>query len=176
MFCFRCTHHTSMNLKEVLRWKLEKFTLFTLFLVGWNLKNLYKHVMSIVFCWHFKQEKSIFLKASFSQNKKWLCVKKLCVQHFATSKNFSFKELYLFSEKSFCKSNRKLFSCVCIAWYKHSRGWENSWQLCKPLTLSPVYIYLSWTSLIFISGYANTENVFYCLSGTCCSYQYYWRQ
>ena len=92
---------------------------------------------------------------------------KLCVQHFATSKNFSFKEFYLFSEKSFCKSNRKLFSCVCIAWYKHSRGWENSWQLCKPLTLSPVYIYLSWTSLIFISGYANAENVFYCLSGTC---------
>ena len=65
---------------------------------------------------------------------------KLCVQHFATSKNFSFKEFYLFSEKSFCKSNRKLFSCVCIAWYKHSRGWENSWQLRKPLTLSRVYI------------------------------------
>ena len=21
---------------------------------------------------------------------------------------------------------------VCIAWYKHSRGWENSRQLCKP--------------------------------------------
>ena len=65
---------------------------------------------------------------------------KLCVQHFATSKNFSFKEFYLFSEKSFCKSNRKLFSCVCIAWYKHSRGWENSWQLRKPLTSSRVYI------------------------------------
>ena len=27
-------------------------------------------------------------------------------------------------------SNRKFFSCVCIAWYKHSRGWENSRQLC----------------------------------------------
>ena len=26
--------------------------------------------------------------------------------------------------KLFYKSNRKLFSCVCIAWYKHSRGWE----------------------------------------------------
>ena len=29
-------------------------------------------------------------------------------------------------------SNRKLFCCVCIAWYKHSRGWENSRQFCKP--------------------------------------------
>ena len=25
------------------------------------------------------------------------------------------------------------FSCICIYWYKHSRGWENSRQLCKPL-------------------------------------------
>ena len=65
---------------------------------------------------------------------------KLWVQHFGTRKNFSLKESCFFSEKLFCKSNRKLFSCVCIAWYKHSRGWENSWQLCKPLTSSRVYI------------------------------------
>ena len=38
------------------------------------------------------------------------------------------------SGKLFYKSNRKLFSCVCIAWYKHSRRWENSRQLCKPET------------------------------------------
>ena len=25
---------------------------------------------------------------------------------------------------------------VCIAWYKHERGWENSRQLCKPETKS----------------------------------------
>ena len=36
------------------------------------------------------------------------------------------------------KSNRTLFSCVCIAWYKHSRGWENYRQLCKPSTSSRV--------------------------------------
>ena len=36
------------------------------------------------------------------------------------------------------KSNRKRFSCVCIAWYKHSRDSENSWQLCKPSTSSRV--------------------------------------
>ena len=40
------------------------------------------------------------------------------------------------SGKLFYKSNRKLFSCVCMAWYKHSRRWENSRQLCKPSTSS----------------------------------------
>ena len=48
-----------------------------------------------------------------------------------------------FSGKLFYKSNRKLFSCVCIAWYKHSRRWENSRQLCKPLTSSRVCITVS---------------------------------
>ena len=48
-----------------------------------------------------------------------------------------------FSGKLFYKSNRKLFSCVCIAWYKHSRGWENSRQLCKPETQSRVCITVS---------------------------------
>ena len=43
---------------------------------------------------------------------------------------------FFFAGKLFYKSNRKLFSCVCIAWYKHSRGWENSRQLCKPSTSS----------------------------------------
>ena len=48
--------------------------------------------------------------------------------------------LRFFSGKLFYKSNRKLFSCVCIAWYKHERGWENSRQLCKPSTSSRVCI------------------------------------
>ena len=47
------------------------------------------------------------------------------------------------SGKLFYKSNRKLFSCVCIAWYKHSRRWENSRQLCKPSTSSRVCITVS---------------------------------
>ena len=58
-------------------------------------------------------------------------------QDFATGKNFSFnqshtKSFAFFSRESYYKSNRKLFSCVCIAWYKHERRWENSRQLCKP--------------------------------------------
>ena len=34
--------------------------------------------------------------------------------------------------KYFIKAIENFFSYVCIAWYKHSRGWENSRQLCKP--------------------------------------------
>ena len=48
-----------------------------------------------------------------------------------------------FSGILFYKSNRKFFSCVCIAWYKHERGWENSRQLCKPSTSSRVSITVS---------------------------------
>ena len=51
--------------------------------------------------------------------------------------------LLFFLRKLFYKSNRKLFSCVCISWYKHSRGWEISQQLCKPSTSSRVCMTLS---------------------------------
>ena len=51
--------------------------------------------------------------------------------------------LRLFWGKLFYKSNRKLFSCVCIACYKHSRRWENSRQLRKPSTSSRVCITIS---------------------------------
>ena len=42
-----------------LSWKLDKFTLFTHSLVGWNLENLYKHAGPILFrlSWQFKLEK-----------------------------------------------------------------------------------------------------------------------
>ena len=68
---------------------------------------------------------------------------------YKTGKNFSFdqwhnKEFCVFSSgKLFYKSNRKLFSCVCITWYKHSRAWENSPELWKPETSSRVCITVS---------------------------------
>ena len=88
-------------------------------------------------------------------------------------KNFSFNQcpkqqilFFFFLGKSIFKSDRKLFSCTCIAWYKHSRGWENSRQLCKPSTSSRIgkLSRIPPNSLVFIPGYANTENVFYCLN------------
>ena len=57
----------------------------------------------------------------------------------------------------------ELFSCVCIAWYKHEMGWENSRQFASP-RLRLGFAKLSKilpTPLAFISGYANTQNVFY---------------
>ena len=54
--------------------------------------------------------------------------------------------LRLFLGKLFYKSNRKLFPCVCIAWYKLSSCWENLRQLCKPSTSSLVCITVSNSS------------------------------
>ena len=54
---------------------------------------------------------------------------------------------------------------VCIAWYKHERGWENSWQLCKPETKSRVCITVENSpnpSSINIRLCKYRENVFYC--------------
>ena len=107
--------------------------------------------MSIFFRlrWQFKREKPgkpgmhLFCKTKTDY------AYKLRVQDFATGKNFSFNQcskqerFAFFSGKLFYKSNRKLFSCVCISWYKHSRGWENSRQLCKPSTSSRVSITVS---------------------------------
>ena len=132
-------------------WKsFDTFTLFTHSLVGWNLENLWKHAVSIWFrlSWHFKRKNSYFWKASLFQKKNWLRGK-LRVQDFATGKNFSFnhctrQRVFLFSHESyFVKAIENFFSCICIAWYKHSRGWENSRQLCKPSTSSRVCITVS---------------------------------
>ena len=89
-----------------------------------------KHAVSNFFhiSWHFRWEKSIFWKASFLKNNNWLC-SRLHVQDFVTGENFSFNQfhnkdfcVFFFSGKLIYKSKRKPFSCICIAWYKHSRG------------------------------------------------------
>ena len=48
--------------------------------------------------------------------------------------------LHFFLGKSIYKSNRKLFSCISIACYKHQRDWgrENSRKSCKPETMQTV--------------------------------------
>ena len=81
------------------------------------------------------------LESTFLQNKNWLCMqdfvyKTLWLVRISLLINAIIKSFAFFSGKLFYKSNRKLFSCVCIAWYKHLRGWENSRQSCKPSTSS----------------------------------------
>ena len=156
MFCFSRTNYTSPNLKKFASSKLIKVTLFTHSFVGWNLENRYKESVSIFFrlSWHFKREKSVFWKASFCKTRTDYTCKTLWLVRISLLISAIQRVLRFFSGKLFYKSNRKLFPCVCIAWYKHSRCWENLRQLCKPET----------NPLMFISGYANTENVFYCLN------------
>ena len=134
MFCFSPANHASTNLKKFSSSNLDKFTLFSHSFVGWNLENCYKECVSIFLRlnWHFKREKSVFWKVFFFlQNKNWLRVQELVDKTLRLVRislliSVIQRVLRFYSGKSFYKSNRELFSCVCIAWYKHSRRWENS--------------------------------------------------
>ena len=142
MFFFSCANRASTNLKKFSSSKLDKFTLFTHSFVGWNLENCYKQGVSFFFRWHLKREKSVFWKASFGKTRTDYVCKISCTRLSllisALTKSFAF-----FLGKVIYESNRKLFSCVCIAWYKHSRGLENSRHLCKPETKSRICITVS---------------------------------
>ena len=153
MFCFSRANHASTNLKKFSCWKLDKFTLFTHSFVGWNLENRYKESVSIFFrlSWHFKREKSVVWKASFYKTRtdyacKTSWTRLLRLVRISLLISAIKRELRLFSGNLFYKSNRKLFSCVCIAWCKYSERWENSRQLCrlcKPSTSSRVCMTVS---------------------------------
>ena len=166
MFCFSRANHATTNLKKVLSWKTRQVYFINPFLRRLKLEKSLE-TCCVNFCrftGHFKREKPVFWKKSFLQNKDWLRVHasfvyktsrlvriSLLISQCSKQESFAF-----FSGKLFYKSNRKLFPCVCISWCKHSRGWENSRQLCKPETTSRVCIYcleFSHTHLVFISGY-----------------------
>ena len=108
-----------------------------------------KSVFFFCLSWHFKREKSVFWKASFDKTRtdsrlvldfgdKALRLVRISLLISATQRVLRFSSGNLFH-----KSNRKLFSCFCIAWHKHSRRWENSRQLCKLSTSSRVCIIVS---------------------------------
>ena len=129
MFFFSRANHASTNLKKFLSSKLDKFTLFTHSLVSWSLENLYKQAVWILFSLKltFLARKIRTLESILLQNKNWLRVQDFVYKTLrlvrisllirAITKSFAF-----FLGKLFDKSNRKLFFCVCVAWYKHSRG------------------------------------------------------
>ena len=113
--------------------------------------------------WHFKRENPYRGKHLFAKQE-LITRGRLRVQDFATGKNFCFnqchnKEFYVFSQEFyFIKAIENFFSDVCIAWYKHSRDWENS--SCANPRLRLWFAWLSrilTTPLVFRSGYANTE-------------------
>ena len=135
-FAFRALITQARNLKKFSNSKLDKFTLFAHSFVRWNVENRCKEGVSIFF-WlklTFQATKVRILENIFLQNKNWLRVQ-----------DFVDKTLRLVRSSLliFYKSNRKLFSCVFIAWYKHSKRWENSRRLWKPSTSSRVCITVS---------------------------------
>ena len=140
----------ALCLKKFSSSKLNKFTLFTHSFISWNLENCYKGV-SFFFSLKvtFQARKiCIFLESIFLQNKNWLRMQDFVYKTWRLVRisvliRTVTKSLHFFSGGLFYKSNRKLFSFVCISWYKHSRDWENSWQLCKPSTSSQVCITVS---------------------------------
>ena len=154
--------------EKVFKFKTRQVYFIYHLFFGWNLENRYKEGVSIFrLIWHFKREKSVSLESIFLQNKNWLRVtdfvdKTLQLVRISLLISAIQRVWSFFSGNLFYKSKRKLFSCVCIACYKHGRGWENSRQLCKPSTSSRVCILsrILPTPLVFISGFANTENVF----------------
>ena len=108
-FAFRALI-TQARIWRRFKWsKLDKFTLFTHSVVGWNLENLYKQAVSTFFClsWHFKRQKSVFWNWKHLFAKQELITRaRLRVQDFATGKNFSFnhfhnKEFCVFSQESY---------------------------------------------------------------------------
>ena len=139
MFCFSRANLASTNLKKFLSSKLDKFTLFTHSFIGWNLEHLYKQAVSILFSLNltFQARKIHILESIFLQNKNWLRVQTyvyttLWLVRISLLINAIKRSFCVFLGKVFFfKSNRKLFSCICIAW---SRGWENSRQLFKFLS------------------------------------------
>ena len=113
VFCFSRANHASRDLKNVLSWKLDTFTLFTHFLVGWNLENLPKHAVSIFFrlSWHFKWEKPVFLESIFIAKQELIMRARLRGQDFATGKNFSFNQCHT---KSFAFFSRESYFIKAI--------------------------------------------------------------
>ena len=76
----------------------DNFTLFTHSLVGWKLDSLYKHAVLSIFVYlscHYKQEKSIFWKASFfCKTRTDKTCKTLCTRLHDWYKNFSFNQYH----------------------------------------------------------------------------------
>ena len=132
--------------------------------------KIFTNMLSFFFrlSWQFKREKAAFWKASFLQHKKWLRVQDWVQtsQLVRISVLISARVLRFFSEKLIYKSNRQLFSCICMALCEHERGWIILDSYAKPrlrLGLTKLSRILP-TPLVFISGNANTESVFYCLN------------
>ena len=93
IFCFSALITQARIWKRFWVEKIDKITLFTHFLVGWNLKNLWKHAVSICFAWaDILSEKNPYFGEHLFYKTKTDYAYKLRVQDVATLKNFSFNQ------------------------------------------------------------------------------------
>ena len=130
MFCFSRANHASTNLKKVLSWKPRQVYFIHPFprrlKLGKSLETCCVNFFRL--SWHFKREKTRILESIFFAKQglisrtsfvyKTSQLVRICLLISALNK----RVLLFFSGKLFYNSNRKLFSCVCISWFKHLRG------------------------------------------------------
>ena len=150
--------HASTNLKKVLSWKTRQVYFIYPFPRQLKLgKSLEKHPVSIFFPWavilsvknpyfgrHLFGKQRLITRTSFVYKTSRMVRISLLIS--------ALNSAFFSGESYFIKAIENVLSCVCIAWYKHSRGWKNSRQLCKPSTSSRVCITVSNspTPLVFI--------------------------
>ena len=140
MFCFSRANHASTKFEKGFELKTSTSLLY---LPIW--KYLETCCVNFFFAWAdiLSERKTVFWKASFLQNKYW----SLQSFVFKTSRLVRIcllistlnKRVLLFSRESyFIKAIENFFPV-----FKHSRGWVNSRQLCKPSASSRVCITVS---------------------------------
>ena len=149
MFFFSRANHASANLKKVLSWKTLQVYFISPSVETWH---IFRNMLGqFIFSWaDILSEKNPYFGKHLFFGKQRLITRTIFVCKTSRLVTISILinglnkiVLHFFSGKLFYKSNRKLFSCVCIAWYKHSRGWENSRRLRKTETKSRVCISVS---------------------------------
>ena len=124
MFCFSRANHASTNLKKVLSWKPRQVYFIHPFSRRLKLgKSVETCCVNFFFAW----------ADILSENEDWLRLQASC-----TCKTSRLVIIFLLI--SALEVIENFFPFVCIAWSKHSRGWENSRQLCKPETKPGVCI------------------------------------
>ena len=139
----------------------DPFNIFALITRNWQTRLILNFCQCFTICYLSTQILKWRLPVELRrvlQPPLWFCRKKLrrlLCSHYAFRWDFKISRLVrisllinaitksFFSGKFIYKSNRKRFSYIRIAWYKHSSGWENSPRLCKPSTLLRVCITVS---------------------------------
>ena len=103
MFCFSWANHTSTNLKKFFSSKLNKFTLFKPIPSSAETWKIFTNKLCQFFFFSWTDilgEKNPYFGKHLLQNKDWFNTRaRLCVQDFATGKNFSFNQCH---NKEFC--------------------------------------------------------------------------